>query len=486
MRHRRLRLLPFLALAAALTLAGCGIVVRSIDRAAQGVAHAGQDGRHGRLTPQEQQWAKTAWKYFQNQTSAQTGLVAGAEQQPVATLWQLGDTLAALVAARELGLIDRLEFDRRVSGLLVFLNHMPLTPQSLPARAYDTGSGRIAQAPGHAAGEGGWSAVEIGRLLTWMKITGALHPQFREYLDRAVLRWNFCPVIDDCGALFGPAGGPGSGAEPAGRLGVQQYASAGFAAWGFETRRAAAIGPLGTIDLLGVPLAYDARDERASGELAPVQILPYVLMGLEFGWAPPGVEAATAARLRAMAEDVFRVQERRWQREGVLTARADHALREPPHWVHDAVFAAGYPWNTVSPQGRAHPGLALVATRAVFGMWALWPGDYTDRLMASVEALQSSERGWLEGRHEQSGGYEDLATLSTNATVLQALLFKARGPLRPAGDRPGYFERRSADVFAPLNRCLPAERAACADPAAGSATGAAAIFRPAPAAAARP
>lgn len=465
MRHRLLRLFPLLALAAALTLAGCGLVVRSVDRAAQGLAHAGQPGRHGRLTERELQWAKTAWKYFQNHTSAQTGLVAGTEQQPVVTLWQLADTLAALVAAHELGLIDRLEFDRRMSPLLAFLNHMPLAAPGVPARAYEVAGGQIAQAPGQA-GDGGWTAIELGRLLTWMKIAGQRHPQFREYLDKAVLRWNFCPVIDDCGVLFGHGGEPGSEAAPVGSLGLLQYASAGFAAWGFETRGSAQPGPVATIDLLGVRLPFDARDERVSGEPAPVLTMPHVLLGLEFGWEPPGVVPGDAERLRAMAQDVFRVQEQRFLQQGVLTARTEHALRNPPHQLVDAVFAAGYPWNTLSPQGRAHPGLALVATRAVFGMWALWPGPYTDRLMTAVEALHSPERGWFEGRYEQSGGHEDLATLSTNAAVLEALLFKRRGPLRPAGDRPGYFDFRSSDIFAPLHRCLPAERAACRAPAA--------------------
>lgn len=59
------------------------------------------------LTPQEREWAGIAWRYFENNTQPQTGLVNGSDKQPRVTLWQMGDTLIALLAARELGLIQR-------------------------------------------------------------------------------------------------------------------------------------------------------------------------------------------------------------------------------------------------------------------------------------------------------------------------------------------------------------------------------------------
>ena len=50
------------------------------------------------LTPQEQAWAHIAWRYFENNTQPQTGLVNGSDKQPRVTLWQMGDTLIALMA----------------------------------------------------------------------------------------------------------------------------------------------------------------------------------------------------------------------------------------------------------------------------------------------------------------------------------------------------------------------------------------------------
>jgi hypothetical protein len=247
-------------------------------------------------------------------------------------------------------------------------------------------------------------------------------------------------------------------------LGYLQYASAGFAAWGFETRKSAAIAPFETIDVLGVRLPYDARDDRTTGELAPVLTMPHVLLGMEFGWRYPITGKAQRPEevgLREMAMNVFLAQEKRYQKEGIFTARTDHSLREPPHFLIDTVFASGYPWNTLSEQGTPYPKLALVATRAVFGMWVLWPGAYTDRLMRAIEALYGSDKGWYEGRYEMTGGYEDLLTLSTNAMVLESLLYKLKGRLYPADQGVGYFQHRLNDKYDLPRRCFPVEREAC-------------------------
>jgi hypothetical protein len=473
MRRRPLpRVLAILAGATALALSSaCGVAVRSVDQAVLAVTHAGHAGRLGRLTPKELAWAKIAWKYVENNTSPQTGLVNSVDRVPLTTLWHAGDYIAALVAAHQLGLIEALELDQRMSKVIEFLNSMPLSDLSLPNRAYNTQNGLMVNFANQPA-DIGWSAIEIGRLLIWMKIAGQRYPHLREYFDKVVLRWNFCQVIDDCGVLYG-TGRSGRKQQPSqeGRLGYLQYASAGFAAWGFETRKSAITGKAEAIEIMGIKLRFDARDDRTTGEVAPVVTMPHVLMGIEFGWEYPRDAKRLGGRdeseeLRQMAIDVFRVQELRYRNEGVLTARTDHPVREPPHFVHDSVFASGYPWNTIGDDGKPAPRMAMVATKAVFGMWALNRNAYTDRLLLSIEALHKSDKGWFEGRYERSGGYEDLATLSTNAFVLQALLYKTQGRLYPRESQPGYFQHRLNDAFARPQRCLPVEREQCKAPVA--------------------
>jgi hypothetical protein len=404
----------------------------------------------------------------------QTGLVNSVDRVPVTTLWQIGDYLAALVAAHQLGLIDHLEFDHRASKLLDFLNHMPLSDLALPNRMYNTQNGVMVNFSNQPA-DIGWSAIEIGRLLLWMKITGQRYPHLREYFDKVVLRWNFCKVIDDCGVLYGLGKGEGKSVpSQEGRLGYLQYASAGFAAWGFETRKSAMAGPVEAIDVMGVKLLVDARDDRTTGAIAPVVTMPYVLLGMELGWAyprdagqpgqPGHPGGAESDGLRRQALDVFRIQKLRYQQQGILTARTDHPLSNPPHFVQDSVFASGYAWNTLSEQGRQFPAMALVSTKAVFGMWALTRNSYTDRLMDAIEPLYKNDKGWFEGRYENSGGYEDLLTLSTNSMVLQSLLYKVQGPMYQNKSAVGYFQHRLDDEFRRPQRCFPVEREQCLVP----------------------
>lgn len=446
-----------LAGAGASALAGCGVALRR--EAADPDKAAPAKGPAAGLTAQEHQWARTAWRYLENNTDYETGLVGGMDRSPLFTAWNAGDALAATIAAYELQVIDAREFDLRLSRLLGFLATMDLSDGQLPNKAYHASTQKMVAFDGQPA-DIGWSAVDVGRLLLWLKITGLRHARFQEYADKAVLRWRFCDVIDDCGGLHGSSRENGKlDRYDEGRLGYQQLAGAGYAAWGFDARDALAPPPTQTVNILGVPIQYDARDPRTTGAQAPVATMPYALAGIELGWQAPG----GAPLLGDLAQQVYRVQEERWRRERQFTARSDYQLREEPYVVLDSVYAAGYAWNTISHEGRTYEELAMVSNRAAFGMWALWPGDYSRQLIDAVRFLYDPDRGWFEGRYEQGGAPNTTLTLGTNAAILEALLFRAKGRLYVAGsEQPGPFRLQTADPFARLGRCWPQERQGCA------------------------
>jgi hypothetical protein len=414
-------------------------------------------GRIGPLTDAEKTWAKAAWRYVANNTQPATGLASSVDRYPATTLWQIGDYLGALVAARELGLIDRIEFDHRLAKLLGFLSRMPLLDGDVPNKTYNTQSGVMVN-DSNQPGAVGASAIDVGRLLVWLKITGQRYPEYAEYLDKVVLRLNVCGLVGVDGTLYGSrADGNRLARYREGRLGYEQYASAGFNMWGVPVAGAAA-SPVQTVYVDGVSVYVDARDPRTSGAPNPVVSEPYLLLGMEFGWddrvlgnvpQPAGVPG-----IHEQAQAVYLAQAARWRNEKVITARTDHQLGQAPYFLYDSIFANGYPWNTLGEDGKSYPALALVSTRAAFGMWVLWRTTYTSELMRSIDALYDPERGWHEGRYEASGAYEETATLSTNAMVLEALLYKARGRLAASEQRAGYFDARLSDRFAPAGRCL--------------------------------
>lgn len=144
---------------------------------------------------------KTAWRYFVNNTNNSTGLVNSIDRYPVASVWHMGDYLAALMAAHQLSLIDKIEFDQRLSQFLEFVAKMPLAQGKLPNKNYNTKTGAMLDAA-NKDGEAGWSATDISRLMVWLKIIGEHYPEYQEYLDKVILRWQYCEVIDDCGQLY--------------------------------------------------------------------------------------------------------------------------------------------------------------------------------------------------------------------------------------------------------------------------------------------
>ena len=450
--------------------AGCGVVVRGVQSGVTSMRNSTlfHQGRHGELTERERGWAKIAWRFFENNYQATTGLVNSMDRYPVATMWHAADHLAAIVAARELDLLSRRDFDHRLGHLLHTLNVMPLFLGRVPNTVYDTTTGAMANYAVQPD-EIGWSAVDIGRLLIWLGIVRARYPEFAEYVDRAVLRWNFCDVLDACGGLRGGSKAEGR-ARPfdEGRLGYEEYAAMGYRAWGFRDARGTS-QPHEAVRIYGIEIPRDRRDPRTTGVWAPVVTLPHVLLGVELNWdrvddATTSDTTHTDPDAADLAERIYRVQEARYRHEGIVTARTDHALAQPPYFVYDAIFVAGYPWNTIADDGTRRPQAALVSTRAAFGLWALWKTPYTDRLLEVIESANDPSRGWYEGRLELTGGLEEAIGASTNAVVLESLLYKVGGKISRPATRDGRFEMLVRDEFRRPRTCLPPEPNACPAP----------------------
>jgi len=436
-----------LAALSSFALAGCGVVARRGDTPSAASSPIA-------VTP-EHAWARIAWRYFENNLDYDTGLAGGADLTHIFTVWNAADMLAGIVCAHELGVIGTREFDQRLSRVLGFLGTMPLSEGLLPNKAYSSTSLKMVGFDGREA-DVGWSAIDIGRLLVWLEIVARRYPRFAEYADRIVLRWNFCRVIDDCGELRGSARNSGKlDTYQEGRLGYEQLAGAGFSMWGFDARSSAQLPPMQATRIDGLPVHYDARDPRTTGAPAPVLTMPFALTGMELGW-----DGRTA--MRELASEVHAVQEGRWRREKLVTARSDYQMREAPYVVLDSVYASGYAWNTVAADGKEYPRLALVSTRAAFGSWAMWPGDFSNAAIESIRWLHDPDRGWFEGRFEAGGAPLSNITLATNASVLEALCFRAKGVLCPGQPRvEGLWRDELKNSFARHDQCLPNERKAC-------------------------
>lgn len=405
---RRTRILAGLAITA--LLSGCGVVTRSLVKETTGYVSPG---------PTDEARAKAAWGYFRSARSGATGVVEAVAGSGFTTPSAIGDQIAAAIAADRLHVIDRREFDDNISSALTFLSTMPLSNGEMPARYYSTRDGGLIDPPRPGI-DPGWSSVDAGRLLIWLRALVDRYPQYEPFVVRALSHWQTCRAVDEAGYLrraLPSAQGLLNSREAQG--GAALYAAQGFNAWG------EIVAPQ------GLPTGEDRvtieGEDFALADRSPIQSAPYALLGIEFGWKPPGNQ--DLAQARAMEQRLWLVQTNRWERTGLVTARGDYRRTSAPYAVTDAVLSGGFPWSTTGEDGTVHSELALVSIRTAFLLTALHDGGQTKSLTSTLGTLYDPASGWYEGRYENSGAYEWTRSSATNAAVLESILYRNAGKL---------------------------------------------------------
>ncbi len=397
--------------------------------------------RRGFLNDRELQAANIAWGYFEKFTQETTGLANSVGGYPSTTMWDTASYISGLVSAYELCLIEKPEFDKRIIKLLTTFKNIKLFRNELPNKVYHTKTGAQVDYT-NKPGEIGYSALDIGRFLIWLRICRNRYPYLANTIDNLLLRWDFSHVIDAHGALYGTSIDKETketvyGHE--GRLGYEEYAAKGFALWGFKPYFAHRAEPYLTTNIFDVRVPYDGRDPRIFHAQNYVVTEGYLLDGLELGWDLPQDDVSsdqvhTDGWRAEFADRIYQVQKNRYEVTGYMTARSEHNVKGPPYFTYDTIFSDGYPWNTVTPRGDYVPGYAAVATKAAFGLWALWDTRYTDILYDAVIELFDPERGFYEGLYERGNGPIEIQTANNNGILLASLLHKVQGRILTASN----------------------------------------------------
>lgn len=422
-------------------------------------------GRRGPLTTSEMNMARIAWRYFENNYQENTGLVNAVQDYPSVTLWDTASYMSGMLAALEFGIIGRGTFDRRFSKLLGTLNTLPLFRDEVPNKVYNTQTAELVDYQ-NQPGEVGFSALDLGRLLIWLRIYKERFPAYAAAIDRSVLRWRFCNMIDQRGMMFGAFVDPASNETryvQEGRLGYEEYAAKGFELWGFDTTLAAMAEPFELVPMHGVDIPYDRRDPRLLDAHNYVVTESYVLDGIEFNWdlaldndSPDDVH--THGWMADFAQRIYRVQENRYRETGIITARTEHQLDEAPFFVYDTIYSNGRRWNTLTDQGEYAPRFAAVAAKGALGLWVLWDTPYTDLLFNHIANLNRPDRGYYEGSYEDGRGPVATFTANNNGIMLATLLYKTSGKLVRLKGEESFWDLELRDPFSSYKdgrRCLP-------------------------------
>lgn len=374
------------------------------------------------LSPEEQEYAKVAWQYFVKNRQATTGFTNAADQYPSGTLWDQGNYLMALNAARWLGLVDQPEFDQQLNEFLTTLGKLPLVENALPNKVYNSATAAMVDYGNQPTTKGlGWSALDIGRFLTALHIIRTCHPQYNDWISGIISGWQLARSVQD-GQLFGAAIAKDGSLElvQEGRLGYEEYAARGYQLWGFDVTTALERSPMKRVKVAGVEIPVDTRDYQTTNANNYVVSESFILEAIEHGWDDQLAQDAAA---------VLQAQSNRYDETGLLTAVSEDNIDQAPHFLYNTIYANGKEWAVITDKNKPYPQLRTLSTKAAFGWYYLFPDNpYTSKLLAAVQNLQApDDKGFYTGIYEKNKATNTILTGNTNGLILEILYYKALG-----------------------------------------------------------
>lgn len=360
--------------------------------------------------------ARAAWAFIDRNYEPTTGLVRAHDEYRFVTMWDVASALAAYHAAPRLGLTSPEDARNRAARALRTLGTLRLFEDRLFNKVYDAETGQPVDALAEPSEGGyGWSAIDLGRLLVWLRILRDSDPDLAPLADAVVRRLDPALAVRD-GYLMGREKAPIRGVRSyqEGRVGYEQYAARGFALWGVRASRAEDPWGNAVIDsAFGRPVPRDVRGADC------LTSEPIVLAGLEVGWD---------ASWEELARSTLEAQFARYQATDTLTIVSEDASSREPHYFYYYCATSEGRAFVVRAKGDGEPldGPRAVSTKAALAWYALAPSSYTAEAVRAVAAAAGPD-GWpagvMEGSAIPSGG----ENVNTAGVVLEAALYARTG-----------------------------------------------------------
>lgn len=374
------------------------------------------------LNEQELTWANIAWRYFENNYQVETGLVNSVDQYPATTLWDQSSYILGMIAAYRLDIIDQETFNHRIVNVLKALEKMPLYDEVLPNKSYNTTNLKMVDYNNQATEKGiGWSAIDIARLMVPLNIILWNYPEHGPAIKSVIDRWDISMMIDN-GVLMGATIEEGKTKYvQEGRIGYEEYASRAMALMGYDVAEASQYRDfLEFIDIEGIPIPTDSRDPAIYEAHNYVVSESYILQAIEFG---------LDHHTKEFAYRVYKTQEERYQRTGILTAVSEDNIDRPPYFVYNTVFSSGKIWNAITDTGDDASAHKTLSTKAAFGWDQIFKTQYSNELMKVASTLYDKDKGWYSGFYEVDQQPNKAITANTNAVILESLYYRQFGPM---------------------------------------------------------
>jgi hypothetical protein len=354
--------------------------------------------------------AKTAWKYFENNYNHETGLINSSIKYPFTTLWDLASSLAMLVSAEKLELIDKKKFDTYISKILKTLYTIELYNNELPNREYNTTNLKMTISGVKTNIGSGWSSIDIGRTLLWLKIIKKWYPEYSKDIDKIVSKWNFkrLKMNDQMNGIYN--NGKKEVLRQEGRLGYEQYSAKGFDFWGIKLKNALDYKQTKKINIMSTDLIYDTRN------LAYLTSEPFFLARLEIGKIDTIFDE--------LSNKIYNIQKKRWKQMHIFTAISEDSLDKFPWFIYSSIFFNNKEWISTSSRGISYPNTKMISSKTVFAWDSIFDDEYTKLLKERVISLNNTKFGYYTGIYEHDDSLNRSININTNAIILESILYK--------------------------------------------------------------
>lgn len=368
--------------------------------------------------------AKIAWKYFENNYQEKTGLFNSANQYPTTTMWDTGSALAATIAAEDFGLIEKKEFDDKITALIKTLVKMDLFDGQAPNKVYNTKTMKMVTYNNKETPDGiGVSVLDLARMVSWLNTLSCKHPKFKHQVKLALERWDYDNLIKD-GRMHSIKRYPETGKTKSfqeGRLGYEQYAGKILQGEGHELPISSTYNNENRkdVEIYGIQIATDNRTPEKYHSSNSVVTESYLMDAIENGFDDEN---------RSLVENIYQVQKRRWQETGIVTAVSEDNINRKPYFIYNTIFSGGKTWVAKTSKGEILQQHKTISNKAAIALAMLYPEDeYSDVLLDKVKSAYDPKKGWYSGIYENGEGYNSTTTANTNGVILSALLYKKYG-----------------------------------------------------------
>jgi len=133
---------------------------------------------------------------------------------------------------------------------------------------------------------------------------------------------------------------------------------------------------------------------------------------------------------QSLIENIYKVQKRRWQETGIVTAISEDNINRKPYFIYNTIFSDGKTWVAKTSKGEILQQHKTISNKAAIALAILYPEDeYSDVLLDKIKSAYHPEKGWYSGIYENGEGYNSTTTANTNGVILSALLYKKYGSI---------------------------------------------------------